>query len=69
MTKTPHQQIESVLKQNIFTADFIAKCCGLKITTFYVYKSINSGANCFTEKHVDKLKKNLDKFMLGTIKV
>ena len=60
MTKTPHQQIESVLKQNIFTADFIAKCCGLKITTFYVYKSINSGTNYFTEKHVDKLKKKIN---------
>ena len=60
--KTPHQQIESVLKQNIFTADFIAKCCGLKVTTFYVYKSVNFGINAFTEKHVEKLQKSLDKY-------
>ena len=64
MTKTPHQQIESILKQNIFTADFIAKCCGLKITTFYVYKSINSGNNAFTQKHIEKLQKKINELKI-----
>ena len=62
MTKTPHQQIESILKQNIFTADFIAKCCGLKVTTFYLYKSLNKHPQIFMQKHIEKLQKNLDKY-------
>jgi len=64
MTKTPHQQIESVLKQNIFTADFIAKCCGLKITTFYLYKSLNKHPQIFMQKHIEKLQKKINELKI-----
>lgn len=64
MTKTPHQQIESVLKQNIFTADFIAKCCGLKVTTFYLYKSLNKHPQIFMQKHIDKLQKTINELKI-----